>query len=82
MSCTQDFIFLKYFWGGAIFFCWLQVCAAEFPGYVMNSIDGYLEESHESTVLHVIKSFMTSVRYPPASLLCTVIDQLQVSKKL
>lgn len=56
-----------------------KVCAAEFPGYVMNSIDGYLEESHESTVLHVIKSFMTSVRYPPASLLCTVIDQLQKS---
>ncbi|KAK2548570.1 BRCA1-associated RING domain protein 1 [Acropora cervicornis] len=45
----------------------------------MNSIDGYLEESHQSTVLDVIQSFMTRVRYPPASLFFTVIDYLQKS---
>jgi len=56
-----------------------HVSVTEFPGYVMNSIDGYLEESHQSTVLDVIQSFMTRVRYPPASLFFTVIDYLQKS---
>ena len=46
----------------------------------MDSIDGYLEESHQSTVLEVIQSFMTSKRYPPTSLLRTIMDNLLVSE--
>ena len=46
----------------------------------MDSIDGYLEESHQSTVLEVIQSFMTSKRYPPPSLLRTIMDNLLVSE--
>ena len=52
--------------------------ASEFPRYVVDSVDGYLEESHQSTVLDVIRSFMTSKRYPPASLLHTIMENLLV----
>ena len=55
----------------------LQGCLrSEFPGYVGDSIDGYLEESHKFTVLDVIGSFINSKRYPPPSLLHTVTQNL------
>ena len=55
------------------------MCGDEFPAYVLNSIDGYVEESHQSTVLDAISSFLTSKRYPPPRLLHTIIDILLVN---
>ena len=49
---------------------------SEFPGYIVDSIEGYLEASHKFTVLDVIGSFMNSVRYPPPSLLHTITQDL------
>lgn len=48
----------------------------EFPGYIVDSIEGYLEESHKFTVLDVVGCFMTSERYPPSSLLHTIAQNL------
>ena len=48
----------------------------EFPGYIVDSIEGYLEASHKFTVLDVIGSFMNSERYPPPSLLHTITQNL------
>lgn len=56
-----------------------KVCGDEFPAYVLNSIDGYVEESHQSTVLDAISSFLTSKRYPPPRLLHTIMDILLVN---
>ena len=50
--------------------------SSEFPGYIVDSIEGYLEASHKFTVLDVIGSFMTSERYPPPSLLHTITQNL------
>lgn len=60
-----------------------QVCVGSvFPGYIVDSIEGYLEASHKFTVLDVIGSFMTSERYPPPSLLQTITQNLlRVSSK-
>ena len=51
---------------------------SEFPAYIRDSIDGYLEESHKSTVLDVIGSFVNSKRYPPLQILHTIIQSLLV----
>lgn len=49
---------------------------SEFPGYIVDSIEGYLEASHKFTVLDVIGSFMNSERYPPPSLLHMITQNL------
>lgn len=54
----------------------------EFPGYIGDSIEGYLEESHKFTVLDVIGCFMTSQRYPPPALLHTITHNLLLVSSL